>query len=187
MPHRESCGTIRPMISVEHLIKKTAGGDNAAFERLYIETKGLVFAVSLSVVRNKTEAEDLTADTFLAVKRYAAGYRGGSGKAWLARIARNLALNALKKRAREVFVDYTENESLYGEYSIDEQFADNLALKTALMRLSGEAREIVLMHNAGMKHREIAEAMGLPLGTVTWKYNEALKKLKGYLEEGGGL
>lgn len=173
-------------MSTNTLINKIAAGDGKALERLYAEYKNLVFAVAVSVVRNRADAEDIAADTFVSVMTKAGDFRGGSGKAWLVSIAKHLALNALKKNARAVPTDFTLNESLYGEYRIEEDFADNLALKAALTVLSGEEREITLLYNAGMKHREIAEATGMPLGTVTWKYKTALTKLRKYLEEGGG-
>lgn len=50
--------------------------------------------------------------------------------------------------------------------------------------LTEEEREIVIMHAVwGYKHKEIAKEKGLPLGTVTWKYNEAIKKLRKEIEK----
>lgn len=167
----------------DKLMKKIAAGDKSALHRLYAEYNGLVFAVAMSVLKNRFDAEDTAADTFVAVMKNAATFRGGSVKAYLASTARNLAINSIKRRRREVFTDFTENESLYGEYKTEQQFADNVALSEALAMLEDTERDIVLMYNAGMKHREIAEVLSLPLGTVTWRYGESLKKLRKYLDE----
>ena len=60
------------------------------------------------------------------------------------------------------------------------------ALDYLLGALTEEEREIVVLHVFwGYKHREIAERLSLPLGTVTWKYSTALKKLEKYEEEQG--
>ena len=59
-----------------------------------------------------------------------------------------------------------------------------MALSAAFKVLNGEELQIVTLYNSGYKHREIAEALGLPLGTVTWKYKAALAKLKNFLEGG---
>ena len=65
-----------------------------------------------------------------------------------------------------------------------EDAADKVVLKAALEILKEEEREIVLLHAAaGLKHREIAEALGMPLATVLSKYNRAIKKLGQYLRE----
>ncbi len=65
-----------------------------------------------------------------------------------------------------------------------EDAADKLVLQAALTALGEEDRQIVLLKNsAGMKHREIAEALGMPLATVLSKYNRAIKKLEQYLRE----
>ena len=45
-----------------------------------------------------------------------------------------------------------------------------------------EERRIVLLHTAGLKHREIGQALGLPLATVLSKYHRALKKMRAYME-----
>ena len=60
------------------------------------------------------------------------------------------------------------------------------ALDYLLGALTEEEREIVVLHVFwGYRHREIAERLSLPLGTVTWKYSAALKKLEKYEEEQG--
>lgn len=170
-------------MSPEKLMKKVAEKDKSALEKLYLDYRGPVFAVALSVMKNKQDAEDITEDTFVNLISAAKNYRGGSVKCYLVTISRNLAINKRSKHLREVFTDFTENESLFGEYSYRQDFADNIALKTALDTLPDLDRQIVFMHNAGLKHREIAEVMRVPLGTITWKYQKALETLRTLLSE----
>ena len=111
------------------------------------------------------------------------GISGQGFKTWILTIARNKAINSLKKQKREFSADFTENETLGGAYTIDAAADTGLVLSAALARLKDGDREIVLLKNSGMKTKEIADFLGLPRGTVSWRYAEALKSLKKYLEE----
>ena len=65
-----------------------------------------------------------------------------------------------------------------------ENLADAMALRAALELLKEDERQIVLLHaSAGLKHREIAASLGMPLATVLSKYNRSIKKLKQNLRE----
>ena len=66
-----------------------------------------------------------------------------------------------------------------------EHMTDAMVLKAALEILKEDERQIVLLHaSAGLKHREVAAGLGLPLATVLSKYNRAMKKMQNYLREG---
>ena len=104
-----------------------------------------------------------------------------SFNSWIVTIARNLAINEYNRRKRELKIDPQENEIIFG--TIDSMSEKELIVKEMLEYLNMEEREIIIMHVIGdMKHREIAEVLGKPIGTVTWKYNEAINKLKNKFE-----
>ena len=151
---------------MDTLMKKVAEGDNDAFARLYGAAAGGVLAFAYSYLRNYADAEDVTEEVFFTVKKKAYLYRAGTdARAWLFQIAKNLSLDEFAEAKASVPPKLPQ-----------------LDLMTEC--LDETEREIVLLHAVwGYKHREIAEATGLPLGTVTWKYNAALAKLRGYLEE----
>ena len=112
--------------------------------------------------------------------------RGTNFTAWLARIAKNLALNHVKKGARETASDFTDEAEIrrYGTKETELPFIFDVAAKV----LDEQQYEIVMLcHVAGYKRREVAGMLSLPIGTVTWKNNEALKKLKEVLKKEGGL
>ena len=95
-------------------------------------------------------------------------------------IVKNLALDELRrrKRERERLADADKADSASYEFS------ENTALEYMMRSLNGEEREIVLLHVFwGYKHREIAKKLNLPLGTVTWRYNKAIKKLEKFRED----
>ncbi len=167
-------------MNFDKLALKIARRDKSAFELLYEQTRRLVFSVCLGIVKSQSLAEELMQETFVTVWQKSCEFRGQGYKTWILTVAKNKSLNALKKSQRETPFDFMENESLGGSYEVD---ADTgIVLKAALNALEDEERQIVLMRNAGMKAKEIASALGVPRGTVSWKYAEALKKLKKSLE-----
>ncbi len=170
-------------MNTEKLIRNTAAGDAGSFEKLYKELYSPVIAVALSITRNRHDAEDVAAETFVTVWQKADGYRGGSGKGWVLAIARNAALSHIKAAQRQIPTDHDENA--LGSYSIEADTEDKMILSAALSVLDEDERETVLLYNSGLKHREIAEIRDDKLGTVTWRYKNALEKMKKHLKEVG--
>ena len=161
------------------LLTEVAEGDNACFERLYRETAKGVYAFAFSYLGERESAEDVMQTAFLQVKRRAYTYRGGNARAWLLQIVKNLCIDELRRRKRF----RCEPEDAMSETPARESGS---ALDYLLGALTEEEREIVVLHVFwGYRHREIAERLSLPLGTVTWKYSAALKKLEKYEEEQG--
>ncbi len=169
-------------MTLDYLAQKIAKRDENAFSELYERTRKIVYSVCLSVVKNRGVAEELTQDTFVAVWSKIEEFRGRGFKLWVLTIAKNKAINELRKRKREVAVDFFENEPLGGEYTIDTQIETDMVLSVALQRLELTDRQIVLMRSSGMKMKEIASFLEMPRGTVSWRYAEAIKTLRNYLE-----
>ena len=105
--------------------------------------------------------------------------------AWILTVTRNLALTALRKEGREEELSPEAWEAIpVGEDP--EGAEDRLVLEAAMEALDGTERQIILLHAvSGLKHREIAALLGLPLSTVLSKYNRGLKKMKKQLEGEG--
>lgn len=160
------------------LMAKIAEGDNASFERLYEATVKGVFAFAYSYLGNREDAEDIAQNAFLSVKQRAFTYKQGTNaRAWLFQIVKNLCLDELRRRKRRQTAQPIGSEAYMSEYG-------DSAVDYMLSVLTEEEREIVVLHVFwGYKHREIAEIIDAPLGTVTWKYNVAVKKLEKYKEE----
>ena len=169
----------------ENLIVRMAAGDGAAFKELYEQTSSAIYGFALSILKNKHDAEDVMHDTFIKIYTAAVTYKPmGKPLAWILTIVRNLCYS--KIRAGAVCEDISEYEGLVHS---DESghVLDKLILQEALTTLDFEERQIVILHSlTGMKHREIAEILELPTGTVLSKYNRSLKKLKKELETKGG-
>ena len=166
----------------EALLHKIAENDAAAFEELYRLTESSVYALALSIVKNREDALDVTQDTYLKVKSFAHLYRPkGKPMAWVYTITKNLAMDKLRSREQQgIQMEEMENDAALS-YTIDS--VDRLALRAALPRLSREEQDIVFLHAfSGLKDSEIAQRLGLPLSTVLSKYRRSLQKLRKYLE-----
>ena len=168
---------------LEQLLLRTGQGDRDAFAQLYSLTRDGVYALALSLLHDAHEAQDIAQDTFVKVWESAPAYRPqGSPMAWLLTVARNLARTRLRQGGRQVGLD-EEAWNAIPAAAPDVSPEDRQLLQEALARLSPEERQIVLLHAAaGLKHRETAQLLELPLSTVLSKYHRGLKKLKALMK-----
>ena len=118
------------------------------------------------------------------IVRSAGSYRShGKPMAWILTIVRNLCYTKLK--SGDICEDISQYEDLL-HVSEGEQTVDRMVLQKALEVLPFEDRQIVILHAlTGMKHREIAELLDLPTGTVTSKYKRSLAKMRKEIEGKG--
>lgn len=167
-------------------ILNLAGGDNNALEKLYERSRTAVYGLALSIVRHPQDAEDVMQDTYLRIYQGAKSYRAkGKPMAWILTIARNLALDKVRSKSAgelplvdEWLADPKEDFS--------ESVLDRLVLRTVLRELPEVERQILILRGVeGLKHREIAKLLGIPLGTALSKYHRSLSKLRTILEEEG--
>ena len=176
-------------LSDEKLLLRVAQGDKEAFQRLYQNTDKTIYGFILSILRNPQDAEEIMQETYLKIWTSAAGYKSqGKPLAWMFTIARNLCYMKFRDQKREADIGLSDlSEGELGEFCPQiEDAADKMVLKAALHILHEEERQIVLLHTtAGMKHREIAADLEMPLATVLSKYNRAMKKLQKHLREEG--
>ena len=168
---------------LEQLLLQVGRGDRDAFARLYGLTRGAVYALALSLLRDAHEAQDVAQDAFVQVWERAPSYRPqGSPMAWLLTVTRNLALSRLRRSGRQTALD-EEAWNAIPAAAPDVSPEDRQVLQDALARLGAEERRIILLHAvAGLKHREIAQLLELPLSTVLSKYHRGLKKLRALMK-----
>lgn len=168
---------------LDKLMLRLQRGDESAFEEIYNDTKRGLFAFIMSICRNYQTAEDMMQTAYIRLRTTIASYRAGSNAyAWLYTIAKNATLNEINRAKRESATDSFEDEAKFGTYSIDEEMSPVTSAMNKV--LNEDERQIVTLHAiSGLKHREIAEMMDKPLGTVVWSYNNALSKLKKELQK----
>lgn len=186
----------------ERCIRAMNKGDRSGLKEVYEEYLPYIYGIVRGLLTSKEDAEDVTSEFFIRLWEKSDTYRPGSGhKGWLATIARNLAVDAIRKKRREEPMDLSEEELLRAaethtadtqgmEPSVEDQVVENLTMEEALLSLKDTERQIVHMKLMGeLTLQEIADIRGEPLGTVAWRYREALKKLRrcGYEESGRSL
>ena len=163
---------------------RIAGGDKGALAEFYQKTHTAVYGFALSILKNTHDAEDVLQDTYVQVWQAALSYRPqGKPMAWLLTIARNLSMSRLREQSRtDTYVPEDWQDRLAEVTAVTQE--DRLTLHALLDALEEQERQIVTLHAlAGLKHREIAALLELPLATVLSKYSRALKKLQAAWKE----
>ncbi len=168
---------------LEQAMVNLQNGKGEALSEIYNITSRGVFTFVLPLLHDYQLAEDVMQDTYVACYNHIQDYKPGTNaRNWLLTIAKNTAISLLKKKNREISYDFSEEVHPDGVYYLGEVDTPTITLANKI--LSEDEFNIVMMFAIGdYKHREIAEVMHLPLGTVTWKYNNAIKKIKKALEE----
>lgn len=170
-------------MDINEAIEKLKVKDELAFEYVYTKTKSLVYTVIISVVKDHNQTEDLMQDTYIkmikSINSYDNKYRFNT---WLATIARNTALDYYRKQKKQYSVDIHESEYLFPlERSLQD---DEISTNYILSLLDDEEREVVMLYSLDeYKHKEIAIILNKPIGTITWIYNKAMKKLRKELKK----
>ena len=168
---------------LEGLMAGLAAGDRDSLAQLYHRTRAAVYGLALSILGSGHDAEDVTQDTYVTAWEKCHLYRPqGTPMAWLLTITRNLARMKLRDRGRTQDLGEEQWHAIPAQ-SPSVTPEDRAVLEAALNILSDQERQIVVLHAAaGLKHREIAKLLELPLPTVLSKYRRALSKLKTKLE-----
>jgi RNA polymerase sigma-70 factor (ECF subfamily) len=172
-------------------------GDERALEELYVRYREWVVASAYRITRDRDDALDVLQDCFLYFFRKFPGFQSGTGgagrklpgfelrakmKTFLYPVVRNLALERTRKRRRLTSLEDAPAETARNVE--DAAPVDGATLEAAVGRLPEGEREVVaLRFSDEMKLGEIAEALGVPLGTVKSRLHSALSRLKKSLKK----
>ena len=169
------------------LVDLVRQGDHRAAGRLLERYLRACRAVALAVTGDEADADDVCQDAFVAAIERIDGCREPHRfGAWLMQIVRNSARDHLRSRARTVLsIDGMEIESARASPAAEAESGDATArLLGAIRELPEDRREVLLLHDLeGWTHREIAERMGLPPGTVRSHLHHARRHVRGLLPE----
>jgi RNA polymerase sigma-70 factor (ECF subfamily) len=197
-PHLKQLTTGRRVnystLNDETLIRLVARAHADALGELYDRYSRLVFSLALNLVGDHATAEEITLDVFTRVWEKAETYRSEQAKVgtWLTSIARYRSIDILRRRSSRPerhSVDWVE-VSAYSMPSFNSpEQATELALRqervrAAVASLPPEQKEaLALAYFQGYTHRQVAEALDLPLGTVKTRIRLAMQKLRDLLLE----
>jgi len=185
---------------LSRLLARAGLGDRAAFALLYERTSAHLFGVVLRINRDRAQAEDVLQEVYVNVWRAAQSFDAAQSQplTWLTSIARNRAIDSLRRKQaepqtqpaplasdsdeeRDVYDDLADNAP--GLLALLSQASDARALSECMQGLSPQQRQsVALAFYDGLSHAEVAEQMKEPLGTVKSWVRRALLSLKSCLE-----
>ena len=186
--------------SDDDLIRAFRTGDGSAMEALFGRYRRAVFGWLLRMSQDEGEAEDLHQEVWLKIIRGIDVYSSGSFRAWLWRVVRNAAADRARKHVAEpildapleegadaaAFVDQVPDDTVVSALTRLEEEERRAAVREAVDGLSRRLKEVVLLRlNGELKFQEIADILGLPIGTVLGRMNLALAKLRQALSQKG--
>jgi RNA polymerase sigma-70 factor (ECF subfamily) len=170
------------LLDLATLLDRCRQGDDLAWEAIVRRFQGRVFAVAFHYMRDREEARDAAQDIFIKIYQRLDGLREGDAFVpWMLRLARNSCvdrLRRLKVRTPAVAIPVDEAVPLAALGPTPEEASLRDArqglLYRALGELSNKNREMILLKDIQeLKLQEIAELLGLPLGTVKSRSNRA--------------
>lgn len=173
------------------LTQASATGDMVAFEMLYERHHRRVYSLCLRMIANATEAEDLAQEVFVQLFRKVGSFRGESAfTTWLHRLTVNHVLMHFRKRG--VRLEKITEEGEIGEMqdylqAVTERprFIDRIALDKAIGELPPGYRTVFVLHDVeGFEHEEVANMLGVSVGTSKSQLHKARMRLRDLLNKG---
>jgi RNA polymerase sigma-70 factor, ECF subfamily len=169
--------------SLEHWESNVGMGDEQglpdraeAFEQVVLPHLDAAYNLARWLVRNPQDAEDVVQESYLRAFKFFGGYQGGDARAWVLKIVRNTSYTFLEKnRPADLAEEFDETihtagldrPGAPGAEAALLQSADRRMLREALDELPVNFREVIVLRELeGMSYKEIADVMGVPIGTV---------------------
>ena len=168
------------------LIRRTGDGDRNAFEMLYRRYSRPVFGLALRRLGDRGRAEDAVQETFASIWRAARSYKPerGPGAPWLYAVARNAIIDRSRVRSEPPTEPPDEASGEIGPAERAEAGWTSWRVHRALEELSPNERAVIeLAYWSGLSQSEVADYLGIPLGTVKTRTRAALARLADQLEE----
>lgn len=162
-------------------VSRAAAGDRRAYEALYREHCGQIYALCLRMTANAAEAEDATQDAFIQAWRKLDSFRGDSAfSSWLHRIAVNVVLANMRRRKRE----QAQMQLAPTPEPAREEPQHNLAdLERAIAELPERARQVFVLAGVyGYSHQQVADTLDVAVGTCKAHLHRARQMLSEKLE-----
>jgi RNA polymerase sigma-70 factor (ECF subfamily) len=175
------------------LIADVIAGNSAAFGELVARYQDRLFNVAYRVLDNTEDAADVVQEVFVNAYQSLRAFKGDSELfTWLYRIAFNTAISFKRRRRRVMRIDGTSDDGGLDpeDRSLDtapeaqlERTEDERVLAEAMAKLSPEHRTVLVLKDIdGLKYEDIAEVMGVPIGTVRSRLHRARLELKSLLD-----
>ncbi len=183
-PHCTRCGIIAAVavVSDRDLATRFPTGDDAVLRDVYERFGGAVYTVALSILGDPSRAADVVQSTFVNAWQAAGRFNPEQELApWLYTIARRQAIDAYRRERRARAVDAAELDDAQAAVSLEATW-EAWQVRLALEQLPADERQVVrLSWFDGLAHPEIADKLGVPVGTVKSRSYRAHRRLAGLL------
>ena len=176
-------------LSDEALVALVARGDDAALGELYDRVGGIAYGLALRVLRDERLAEDAVQEGFLAVWRSAAAFRAERAKAstWILTLVHRRAVDLVRREDRRRAEPLPEEAPGAMTEATDEAAwlrFERERVQAALQQLPDVQREALeLAYYGGFSQSELAERLGVPLGTIKSRMFAGLSRLRELLDD----
>jgi len=186
----------------DKLIANYKDGDLSALGVLYDRYSGPLYSYLIRITGSGNEANDILHDAFCKlIEKLERYHPRGKFKSYIFRIAHNLAIDRIRRRKFRDAGDYLKNDMEQYEKTITTRAANHdvtprdpsheveemeivVRLKLAISKLPEDQKQVLIMkHYSGMKFRDIADVMGIPLNTALGKMHYALRNLRKFLSD----
>ena len=170
----------RETLPEQELVRRATCGDLEAFERLYRDNVGRVFALCVRMTADRHAAEDLTQEAFIRAWEKLGSFRGDSAfSTWLHRLTVNVVLADSRRRDRRPESAVEEAASAPAAAVRPADGAASVDLDRAIAELPERARTVFVLHDVeGYRHREIADMAGMAVGTSKAHLHRARRLLR---------
>lgn len=161
------------------------------FEALVSSHLDAAYNLARWLTRDPNDAQDCVQDALLRALRFFGSFRGGDGRAWLLTIVRNSCYSFLKQRRGHELLEYDEDQDSLHDSLVEEsscggdpealllRVGEARRMEAALLALPAEFREILVLRELEeLSYKQIADVLGLPIGTVMSRLSRARERLR---------
>ena len=174
---------------IDGWLSGVANGDRAAFRHIYRAASAKLFGIALRICRDRNFAEEAVQDTFVDIWRMAGAFDStrGSGMAWMSTVARNRAIDVLRRHGRHGAKAVADGEAVLPQLPDPRAATDggvaHMALVACLEALDQPARDMVLRaYYLGETREDLAARFDAPVNSVKTWLRRGLQALKGCLD-----
>jgi RNA polymerase sigma-70 factor, ECF subfamily len=173
-------------VSIDELLRHVADGDRTAFAAMYDRISSRVMGLVVRLLRDRSQSEEVTQEVFLEIWQTASRFDTGRGSAiaWVLTIAHRRAVDrirsAQKSHERDLRIGIRDMERDFDQVTETVEIrVENERVKRAMARLTPLQREaVILAYYGGYSHSEMAQILGIPLGTVKTRLRDGMIRLR---------
>jgi RNA polymerase sigma factor (sigma-70 family) len=185
-----------PSSNEAELVLAAQNGDLEAFNQIVLLYQDRIFALAFRILGDGDSAEDLTQNAFLAAYRNLSGFRNGSFRSWLYRIATNACYDEIRRRKRHPLLSLEYEDEVEERFLPTYELPDSRILpekeyerhelkqviQQALNQLEADQRAVVVLVDVqDFDYQEAAQILGIPVGTVRSRLARARLRLRSLL------